>query len=121
MLGLCYVAVQIVEMFTGIWIVHSLYAESKEKSMWVRGFWAIIFIILIVSYAENALGSFISNVFVLLHSILFAIWYCVNFKAKFLKVFLIEMLYMVNMSFLKLPVCIDFRGNYVRGFLNYGE
>lgn len=106
MLGLCYVAVQIVEMFTGIWIVHSLYAESKEKSMWVRGIWTIAFIILCILYAENARDSFISNAFILVHSILFSLWYCIGFKASFLRVFLIEMLYMTSISFLKLPVLI---------------
>ncbi len=106
MLRVCYILVQIMEVLTGICILHGVYNKQKKNPIWLRGIWGIVFIILIVSYAVNAWDSFISNVFMLLHGILFGLWYCANFKADFLKVFLIEMLYMVNISFLKLPVLI---------------
>lgn len=106
MLELCYVVIQIAEMFTGIWIVHSLYEELKKNPAWLRGIWSIMFILLCILYAENARDSFISNAFILVHSALLSLWYCVGFKASFLRVFLIEMLYMTSISFLKLPVLI---------------
>lgn len=103
MLGLCYVVIQVIEILIGVWIVHSMYPEYRIYSKWVRGILAVGCVILWIIYIGNAWDSFISNIFIVFYSVLFSGLYSICFRASFFKVFLVEMLYIINISFLKLP------------------
>ncbi len=106
MLGLCYVVIQVIEILIGVWIVHSLYSEYRIYSKWARGILAVSCVILWIIYIGNAWDSFISNIFILFYSVLFSGLYSIWFRVGFLKVFLVEMLYLIDISFLKIPILI---------------
>lgn len=106
MLGLCYVVIQVIEILIGVWIVHSMYPEYRIYSKWVRGILAVGCVILWIIYIGNAWDSFISNIFIVFYSVLFSGLYSICFRAGFFKVFLVEMLYLINISFLKIPILI---------------
>lgn len=106
MLGLCYVVIQFVEILIGVWILYSLYSEYRINSKCVRGVLAVCCIILWIIYVGNAWDSFISNIFILFYGILFSGLYSLYFKSNFLKIFLVEMLYLIGISFLKIPILI---------------
>lgn len=106
MLGLCYVVIQVIEILIGVWIVHSLYSEYRIYSKWARGILAVSCVILWIIYIGNAWDSFICNIFILFYSVLFSGLYSIWFRVGFLKVFLVEMLYLIDISFLKIPILI---------------
>ena len=58
------------------------------------------------SYNGGIWNSFISNISIIGFSLQFASMYCICHKGKFLNIFLLEILYLTSISFLKLPVLI---------------
>lgn len=106
MLQVCYVLIQMIEILLNAWILHSLFPEPRKNSKWIYGIEVASYLILGLSYAWNGWDSFISNISVLFHAITFSVICCSFLKENFLKVFPVEMLYMISVSFLKLPVLI---------------
>lgn len=106
MLQGCYVFIQVAEMLLGIWMIQGLYPEIRKDSRLTQGLWIVGCVILCISYAWNARDSFISNIFILLFAIQFSCIYYICYKVKFLRAFLLEVLYLTSISFLKLPVLI---------------
>lgn len=106
MIQWCYVLIQIMEMLLGAWMIYSLYPEFRNDNKWAEAVWAVGCVALCISYVWSEYDSFISNLSILAIAIQFACIYCIFLKVKFLKVFLLEMLYLTSLSFLKLPVLI---------------
>ena len=106
MIQWCYVLIQIVEMLLGTWMIYSLYPELRNDSKWLKAVMAVGYAALCISYVWSEYGSFISNLSILAVAIQFSCIYCIFFKVKFLKIFLLEMLYLTGLSFLKLPALI---------------
>lgn len=106
MIEWCYVLIQIIEVLLGVWMIYSLYPEFRNDSKWLKVVWAIGCVVLCISYVWSEYDSFISNLSVLGIAIQFACIYCIFFEVKFLKLFLLEMLYLTSLSFLKLSVLI---------------
>lgn len=106
MLQGCYVLIQTAEMLIGTWIIYSLYPEFRKDNKRQRIFWGIGCAALCISYVWSVYDSFISNISVLAIAVQFSCICFVFFRIKFLKVFLLEMLYLTCISFLKLPVLI---------------
>lgn len=106
MLQVCYALILTLEMLAGVWAAYSLYPEFRKKGKWIQGIGIFSCAVLCIVYVVNGLDSFISNISVLLIAVIFSAVYCIFFKADIFKVFLLEMIYLVNISFLKLPVLI---------------
>lgn len=106
MLQGCYILIQATEMLLGARIIYCLYPEFRRECKWMRGIWVIGCAALCVSYVWSACNSFISNLSVLAIAIQFSCIYYILLNVKFLKVFLLEMLYLTSITFLKLPVLI---------------
>lgn len=106
MLQVCYVLVQVIEILLGTWAIHSLYPEFRKDKKWIRGVWIAGGMILCASYVGSTWNSFISNISIIVFSLQFAGVFCVCHKVNFLKVFLLEVLYLTSISFLELPVLI---------------
>lgn len=106
MLQECYILIQVVEMLLGIWMIYELYPEFRREGIWIRGVWITGCAVLCISYAWNAKDSFISNIFIVLFGTMVSVAYGSCFKAKFLHIFIWEVLYLTGVSFLKLPVLI---------------
>ncbi len=107
MLQVCYALIQIAEMLLDIRILYSLCPKPEKRNGWLWSAGSIIsYTILCIIYVFNGLDSFISNISILIFGLQFSAVYCIFCKAKFLKAFLAEVLYLINLSFLKLPVLI---------------
>lgn len=106
MLQGCYVLIQTAEMLIGAWIIYSLYPEFRKDSKWLRVFWGIGCAALCVLYVWSTLSSYISNIAILAVAAIFSLIYRYFLKVKLLFPFLLEMLYLTSISFLKLPVLI---------------
>lgn len=102
----CYILIQMIEVLLNAWILHSLFPEPRKDSKWIYSIESAGCLILSVSYAWNAWGSFISNIYILLFALQLSCIYCICYKVEYFKILLIEMLYMISLSFLKLPVLI---------------
>lgn len=106
MLQGCYILTQIAEMLLGIWIIYRLYPEFRRESMWVKSIWIIGSMVLCLLYGWNARDCFISNIFIPSFAAVASIIYGSCFKARFLNVFILEVLYLTITSFLKMPALI---------------
>lgn len=106
MIQWCYVLIQVMEMLLGGGIIYYLYPEFRNDSKWLKVVWVIGCAALCISYVWSESGCFISNLSVLAIAVQFSCVYCIFLKVKFLKVFLLEMLYLIGFSFLKLPILI---------------
>ena len=105
-LQIYYALLQVAEVLLGAWILHNIYPEFRKDSRWRQGVFILSCLALSIIYAGNARDSFISTIFILLFSVLFSVIYCCCFKAGFFRCFLVEILYLISMSLLKLPVLI---------------
>lgn len=106
MLQGCHILIQVVEMLLGIWMIYELYPEFRREGIWIRGGWIIGCAVLGILYVWNAQDAFISNIFILLFAAMVSTVYGNCFKVKFLHIFILEVLYLTGISFLKLPVLI---------------
>ena len=106
MLQGCYILIQVVEMLLGTCMIYELYPKFRRDSSLVRRGWIMGCSFLCILYIGGAWNSFISNISILFFSLQFAGVYCICYKAKFLKVYLMEVLYLTSISFLKLPILI---------------
>lgn len=106
MLQGCYVLIQVVEIILGARIIRDLYPEFRKDNHLIQWVWIIGCVILCISYNWGVWNSFISNISIIGFSLQFSCMYCICHKAKFLNIFLLEMLYLISISFLKLPVLI---------------
>lgn len=106
MLLLCYALVHIMEMSAGVWFLYNLYPIKRPLPCVIRGIIIMACVFLGFLYVLNVWDFFISNSLIIVHSALVAFIYCCYFRAEFLKVFAMELLYMVSISFLKLPLLI---------------
>ncbi len=106
MLQWCYVLIQVIEILLGAWMIHDLYPEFRKESRLVQGIWIGGCLILCVLYVGGSWNSFISNISLLIFSCQFAGVYYICHRVKYLNIFLLEVLYLTSISFLKLPVLI---------------
>lgn len=106
MLQGCYILIQVVEMLLGIWMIYELYPEFRREGIWIRGGWIIGCAVLGILYVWSTWNSYISNIAILAIAVIFSLVSRIFLEVKFLKVFLLEMLYLTSISFLKLPVLI---------------
>lgn len=101
-----YALFQTVEILFGTWILHNIYPEVRKKGKWRLGFWGIVYVILSVSYVWNGVEFYISTIALWMLSINFSLVYCCFFEAEFSTVFRMLLLYLISVSFLKLPTLI---------------
>lgn len=107
MLQVCYALILVVEMLLGIYILHCLYPNCRGESKWFRKTWIIAgYIVSGFLFVIDGVDSFISNLSILFFALLFSALYSCFFEVKFLKAFLIEVLFLISISFLKIPVLI---------------
>ncbi len=106
MLQECYILIQMIEILVGTWIIHNLYPEFRKDSRFIQGLWIVGCVILCISYNLGVWNSFISNISIVGFSLQFSVVYYICHRVKFLNIFLLEVLYLTSISFLKLPVMI---------------
>ena len=107
MLQVCYALILVVEMLLGIYILHCLYPNCRGESKWFRKTWIIAgYIVSGFLFVIDGVDSFISNLSILFFALLFSALYSCFFEVKFLKAFLIEVLFLISISFLKIPVLV---------------
>lgn len=101
-----YALFQAVEILFGTWILYNIYPEVRKKRKWILCFWGAVYVILSMSYVWNGCDSYISNIAVCAFSVKFSLVYCCFFEAEFSTVFRMQLLYLISISFLKLPALI---------------
>lgn len=106
MLQGCYILIQTAEMLIGAWIIYSLYPEFRKDNKRQRVFWGVGCAAMCILYIWSAWNSYISNIAILALAAIFSLIYRYFLKVKLLPSFLLEMLYLTSISFLKLPVLI---------------
>ena len=106
MLRGCYTLIQVFEMLLGIWIIYNLYPEFRKEGRLIQGLWIIGCLIMGIVYVWSAWNSYISNIAILVCAVIFSLMYRIFLKVNFLNIFLLEVLYLTSISFLKLPVLI---------------
>ncbi len=106
MILLCYSMMQIAEVALGLWLLYQLYPERRKQPKWLTGIIFVIFIIHIISCAETAGQSIISNMKILIEGIIFAFLYACCFQVKLSGACLAETLFFINVAVLKLPILI---------------
>lgn len=98
-----YALLQMAEVFLGAWILYNIYPEFRKNRGWLRGICILSCAVLSIIYAVNARDSYISTIFILLFAAVFSVVYCCWFKTGFFRCFLVEILYLISISLLKLP------------------
>ena len=106
MLQGCYVLIQVIEILLGAWMIHDLYPEFRKESCLIQGVWIGGCLSLCILYVGGSWNSYISNISLLIFSCQFAGVYYICHRVKYLNIFLMEVLYLTSISFLKLPVLI---------------
>lgn len=101
-----YALFQTLEILFGTWILYNIYPEVRKKGKWSLYFWGFVYVITGISYVWNGLDSYISTVALCGLSIEFSLVYCCLFEAEFSIVFRVQLLYLISVSFLRLPVLI---------------
>ena len=101
-----YAIAQVIELSIGVYICNKIYNEWRLKTWWWKilclisgGIWGI-------AYIYNAYLALVSNLMLLFSGIVVAIIFCVFFRTNFWTIFLLQVVYNINVSFLKMPIMI---------------
>lgn len=105
-LFLCYSLTQFIEQFLGIWILHKVYAEPRFRSKRMMILGGGLFLGVALLFVWNAWESYISNLVILIHSVLWALLYTMYFKCPINTALVWENFYSVMFSLLKMPALI---------------
>jgi len=105
-LNVLYALSLIGEFTAGLYILYQMYPQMRRDTPFVKGILIIVYLMCVFLYINNGWNSYISNLYIILNSLIIAAVYCIFFKIKYSSAFLWEFLYRVNLAFLKLPVLI---------------
>lgn len=106
MVFVCYVIIEIVQLAIGIYILHLVYLNDEPPEKIRIGIFLGIYALLNIIHLRNMWDSYISNISIVIESVLLGLacsWY---FRSSFLSAFTLFLLYFSNLSLLRLPVLI---------------
>jgi len=101
-----YVLTLIVEFSAGLYMLYKINPQMRRNTPFAKGILIIVYLVFAFLYTNNGLGSYISNLYIIIISLEIAVVYGIFFNIKISSVFLWEILYGVNLAFLKLPILI---------------
>ena len=106
MLFICQVLTASLEFTLGIWILYQVYGKNEYQERIQKSICLAVCILLNIAHIYNMRDSYISNIYILVESALEGLLFGWIFRVHFFQVFTIELLYWINLSFLKLPILI---------------
>ena len=106
MLFICHMIVASMEMAAGVGILYQIYGKNEYQERIRVGICLLGYFLITIAHIINMWDSYISNNYILFESILLGILFSWFFRVQFSQVFIIEMLYWINLSLFKLPIMI---------------